>query len=73
MFRENVLDLSNDIVMAEACLINNHLLSRKTMGKELKMSVCEISNIREFKKYRVMALGSLTCMVPSGRNHCKND
>ena len=56
MFRENVSDLSNDIVMAEACLINNHLLRRKTMGKELKME-----------------LGSLTCMVPSGRNYCKND
>lgn len=49
MFRENVSDLSNDIVVAEACLINNHLLRRKTMGKELKMSVCEISNIKELK------------------------
>lgn len=50
MFRENVSDLSNDIVMAEACLINNYLLRRKTMGKELKMSICEISNIKELKK-----------------------
>lgn len=73
MFRENVSDLSNDIVMAEACLINNYLLRRKTMGKELKMSVCEISNIKDLKKNRVMELGSLTSMVPSGRNYCKND
>lgn len=73
MFRENVSDLSNDIVIAEACLINNHLLRRKTMGKEFKMSVCEISNIKELKTNGVMELGSLTCMVPSGRNYCKND